>query len=105
MTHASVFVRARTVTGSMPTGIDPAFTGVPDAIEKTSRRPSARFTASNLFPSGVIARGETCGVSQFTNVLVPVARHGGENAALAAQAKAMVRTDNRMESSTQAGSR
>src|SRR5438105_3659584 len=68
-TQASVLVRARTETGSRPTGTDPTFTGVPLAIEKTSSRLSAVLTARRRAPSGVVHRGEPpWGVSQLTKL-------------------------------------
>ena len=67
-THASVFVRARTETGSSPTGTEPRLTGIDEVLEmsKTSSLPSAVFTARSFLPSGVTSSGWTCGVSQLT---------------------------------------
>ena len=46
-TQASPFVRARTDTGSSPTGTDPRRTGTPPETSYTSSRASAVFTASS----------------------------------------------------------
>ena len=64
-THASVFERARTDTGSRPTGIVVTGTAEPEEMSKTSSRASARFTASSVLPSGVMSIGCTGGVSQL----------------------------------------
>src|SRR6266404_3819978 len=65
-THASVLLRARTDTGSRPTGTDAVHTGSAPPSVKISRRASAVFVTSSVVPSGVISTGCTGGVSQLT---------------------------------------
>ena len=75
-TQASSSVRARTETGSTPTGTAMSGTGEDPLTSRTSRTPSAVLTASRRCPSGVRSSGETCGVSKLTK-----ARWGGAGAA------------------------
>ncbi len=66
-THASLSVRARTDTGSSPTGTERTQTGAEPEASKISSRLSAVFTARSSEPPGVSVMGETWGVSQFQN--------------------------------------
>ena len=63
-----ISLRARTDTGSSPTGTEPILTGMDEVLEmsKTSSLPSAVLTARSFLPSGVTSSGCTCGVSQLT---------------------------------------
>src|SRR5262245_47151768 len=65
-TQASVLDRARTETGSSPTGTAAIGASESPRIANTSRRASAVFTASRRVPSGVSVIGWTCGDSQLT---------------------------------------
>jgi hypothetical protein len=64
-THTSVFVRARTDTGSRPVGIDATCTGSAAPSVNTSSRLSAVFVTRSFVPSGVISTGCTGGVSKL----------------------------------------
>src|ERR1700741_503241 len=65
-THTSSFVRARTETGSSPTGtLESGARPAPLGSTPSSRAPAV-FTARSFEPSGVRSSGWTWGVSQFT---------------------------------------
>lgn len=74
-TQASALPRARTLTGSMPTGIDANGVRLPSAAAtlNTSRRWSAVLTASRRLPSGVSSSGWTCALSQATTRFCAIA--------------------------------
>ncbi len=65
-THASPLPRARTLTGSRPTGTEPRLVGMPPTTSYTSSRASAVFTTRSVWPFGVRSIGCDCGDSQFT---------------------------------------
>ena len=65
-TQASLSERARTETGSSPTGTAPSGCRHAPLASKTSRRLSAVLTANSRAPLGVRSSGCTWGVSQFT---------------------------------------
>ena len=64
-THASPLPRARTLTGSRPTGTDPRRTGALPVTSKTSSRASAVLATRSSRPSGVTSIGCACGDSQL----------------------------------------
>ena len=68
-THTSLLVRARTVTGSMPTGMLALCKSPVAVMLKTSSVLFAVFTASNFVPSGVFSIGCTWADSKFTKSL------------------------------------
>jgi hypothetical protein len=66
-THSSVSVRKRAVTGSSPTGTDPACRSAPTSLtSKISTRLSGVLTAARRVPSGERSIGWTWALSQLT---------------------------------------
>src|ERR1700731_3760978 len=66
-THASVLLRAATATGSIPTGTRDCKVNPAAVMLKTSSAPLGVFTANRVVPSGDIAIGRTCPLSNSTN--------------------------------------
>src|SRR5437899_8148334 len=86
-TQASLLLRNRTETGSMPTAAMPTATRLLDVMSKSSSVPSAKLQTATLRASGLMAIGRTGAVSKLTKLLLKAAEDCAKPGEAAARRK------------------